>query len=109
MVKGVPRSIIIIIIISYHLICPPFLPDLRTVRFIRISEVKFYCIFEFSKLPFEPFFRDETIPFPAVVAFNNYATYVEVEIMFGAFGIARFRAEYCVTLETTGDEHDVTH
>lgn len=105
MVEGAPRSIII----SYHLICPPFLPDLRTVILIHISKVKFYRIFEFAKLPLEPSFRDSTFEFRAVIAFNDYATYVEVEIVFWSFEIARFRAEYCATLKTTFDEDDVTH
>jgi hypothetical protein len=56
MVGDAPSSIIIII--SYHLICPPFLPDLRVVRLIHIIEVKFYRIFEFPKLLFEQIFRD---------------------------------------------------
>ena len=43
------------------------------------------------------------------IAFNKYGTCVETEIVFWAFGIDRFRAEYCVTLETTYDEDDVTH
>ena len=41
-----------------------------------------------------------------VIALYNYATFVEVEIVFWAFGIARFRAEYCVVSET---KYDVTH
>ena len=48
-------------------------------------------MFEFSKLVFEPFFRDL---FHALVAFNNYAAFVEVEIVFWAFGMDRCRAEY---------------
>lgn len=43
------------------------------------------------------------------MAFNDYATFVEIEIVFWAFGIATYRAEYCVTLETIFDEDDVTH
>ena len=35
-----------------------------------------------------------------------YNTFVEVEIVFWAFGIAKFRAEYCVVSET---KYDVTH
>ena len=108
---GIPRSIVIIIItIAYHLIYPPFLPDLRTVLLILISEVIFYRIFEFPKLAFEQSLCEFVCCRCCVVIdLYNYATFVEVEIMFGAFGIVRFRAEYCVTLETKIDKDDVTH
>ena len=72
------------ILISHNLVCPPFLPDLRAVRLIHINEAKFHRIFEFPKLAFELFFRDLILVSlaPAAPAFNNNATFVEVEIMF---------------------------
>ena len=102
---GVPRSIITI----YYLICPPFLPNLRTVRFININKVIFYRTFEFPKFPLELFLRDFISVRLIVFALYNYGTFVEVEIVFGAFGITRSRAGYRVPLETSFDEDDVTH
>jgi len=68
------------------------LPDLWAVRLIYIiNEVIFYRIFESPKLVFEPYFRGLISVSLAVIAFNNYATFVEVEIMFWTYGIARFR------------------
>lgn len=95
-----PRSIIN----PYHSTCPPFSPDLWTVRTIRIRKI--YHAFEYPKLPLEPFFRDYTFVWRAVSGFNNYATRVEEEIVSWAFGIAKFRAEYFVTLETTLNEDE---
>jgi hypothetical protein len=68
-----------------------------------------YRMSEYPKLPLEPFFHDYTVVWRAVIGFNNYATCMEVEIMIWAFGIAKFRAEYFVTLETTFDKDDVAH
>jgi len=85
------------------------LPDIWPVRLILISEVESYHTFEFPKFPSEPFFRDLIFVIRAVIAFNDYATYVEVEIVLWAFGIDRFRAEYCIILETIFDEDDVIH
>jgi hypothetical protein len=88
--------------------CPPFLPDFSTVRFIhemRISERKF----EFPKFPFDIFRREFIIEHPVVIVLNNNATLAEEEIVFWAFGIVRCRAGYCVTLGTTYDEDDATH
>ena len=99
---GVPRSIITI----YYLICRPFLPNLRTVRLININKVIFYHILESPKFPLEQFLRDLISVRLIVIALYNNGTFVEVEIVFGAFGI---RAEYRVLLETSFDEDDVTH
>ena len=43
------------------------------------------------------------------MAFNNYATFVKLEIMFWTYGIARFMAEYCIMLETQFEEDYATH
>ena len=96
-----PRSIIN----SYRSTCPPFPPDLWTVRTIRIRKI--YHALEYPKLPLEPFFRDYMFVSRAVIGFNNYATRVEKEIVSWAFGINKFRAVYFVTLETTFNEDDV--
>ena len=98
LLRRVPRSIIFTIITSYHLICPPLLPDLRTVRLIRIRKVIFYRIFEFPKLLSEPILQESV--WWVVIAIYNYATFMEVELVFWAFGIIRFRAEYCMVSET---------
>ena len=103
---GVPRSTTTTIIVSYYLICPPFLPDRRTVRLILINEVKKSCIIKFPKLSFETSTCDSIFVCRAVIALNNYATFVEVEIMFWFFEIVRYRAEYCVTLETTFNNNE---
>lgn len=62
---------------------------------------------EYPKLPLEPFSRDNKIAQPDVTGFNNYATSVEVEIVFWTFGIVRFSAEFCETLETRSDKDNV--
>jgi hypothetical protein len=41
--------------------------------------------------------------------YNYIGKFMEGEIVFGAFGVARFRPECCVTLEATFDKDDVTH
>ena len=76
---GVPRSIITI----YYLICPPFLPNLWTVRLININKVIFYHILESPKFPLEQFLRDLISVRLIVIALYNNGTFVEVEIVFG--------------------------
>jgi hypothetical protein len=70
----------------------------------------FYRIFEFPKFHLELFLGDfMSVKFKTILL-HKYATFVEIEIVFGAFGIIRFRAEYRVPLETFPfDEDDVTH
>ena len=85
------------ILISYNLICPPFLPDFGAVRFIQINEAKFHRMFEFSELPFELISRDFILMTIAFPAFNKNTTFVEVEIMICTFEITSRRAECCVT------------
>ena len=65
--------------------------------------------FEFSKLLFEPFRRVFIFDYPVLIVHNDNTTFVEGEAVFRTLRIVTFRAECCVTLETTYDEDDATH